>query len=180
MSLLAQGDRDALSALYDKYSGVLLALCQRILHDLTEAEQLLLDVFTELWLKAERYDRDRGAPLTYLITLCRSRAIDRCRSRRNKHGKWILGGNPAENVLSTLQAPSDPPADAMVAGEQGQAVRRALNALNNVQRQVLELAYYGGLSHSEIAENTQLPLGTVKSHIRLALIRLRQELRTMQ
>ncbi len=177
MAALAGGDHDALSVLYDKYAGVMLALCRRILRDATEAEQLLLDVFTEVWQRADRYDETRATPLTYLLTLCRSRAIDRCRSRRSKHGKWAVNDFTTDNTMESVVAPGQQPAEAVSTGEQGRLIRRAMGTLTDIQRKVLELAYFDGLSQSEIAEATGIPLGTVKSHVRMALIQLRQKLR---
>jgi RNA polymerase sigma-70 factor (ECF subfamily) len=177
MAALAGGDHDALSVLYDKYAGVMLALCRRILRDATEAEQLLLDVFTEIWQRADRYDERRATPLTYLLTLCRSRAIDRCRSRRSKHGKWAVNDFTTDNTMESVMAPGQQPAEAVSSGEQGHLVRQAMKTLTDIQRKVLELAYFDGLSQSEIAEVTGIPLGTVKSHVRMALIQLRQKLR---
>jgi len=180
MAALAKGDHDALSELYDRYSGVLLALCRRVLGDASEAEQLLLDVFTEIWQRADRYDEGRGAPLTYMLTLCRSRAIDRSRSRRSKQGKWALHEATTDNALGNVPDTGSQPADALAATEQGQLIRRAMASLTDAQRQVLNLAYFDGLSQSEIAEATGIPLGTVKSHVRMALIQLRQKLRNME
>ncbi len=180
MAALAGGDHDALSALYDRYSGVMLALCRRVLGDASEAEQLLLDVFTEVWQRADRYDDSRGAPLTYLLTLCRSRAIDRCRSRRSKQGKWATHETATDNSLGNVADSGNQPAEALVLGEQSRLIRRAMDSLTDAQRKVLDLAYFDGLSQSEIAEATGIPLGTVKSHVRMALIQLRQKLRNME
>ena len=177
MAALTDGDHDALSVLYDKYAAVMLALSRRILRDATEAEQLLLDVFTEVWQRADRYDEKRGTPLTYLLTLCRSRAIDRCRSRRSKHGRWAINDYTADNTMANAIAPEPQPAEAVSSGEQGQLIRQAMKSLTDIQRKILDLAYFDGLSQSEIAEVTGIPLGTVKSHVRMAIIQLRQKLR---
>ena len=177
MTALADGDHDALSILFDRYAGVMLALCRRILRDATEADQLLLDVFTEVWQRADRYDEGRGTPLTYLLTLCRSRAIDRCRSRRSKQGKWAVQDIAADNKVDGAVATVQQPVEAVSLSEQRGLIRRAMETLTDVQRKVLELAYFDGLSQSEISEATGIPLGTVKSHVRTALIQLRQKLR---
>jgi RNA polymerase sigma-70 factor (ECF subfamily) len=180
MAALARGDHDSLFQLYDRYSGVMLALCRRVLGDAAEAEQLLLDVFTEVWQRADRYDDGRGSPLTYLLTLCRSRAIDRCRSRRSRQGKWAAHETATDNSLGNVPDPGATPGDGMVLGEQSRLVRQAMDSLTEPQRKVLELGYFDGLSQREIAEATGIPLGTVKSHVRMALIQLRQKLRNME
>jgi len=174
MQRVAERDGDALRALYDRYGRVCLAICVRILRDRNEAEQLLLDVFTELWERCDRYDASRGAPITYLITLSRSRAIDRVRARKS---------TPATSLdsIPAILTPSDnreSPLDQTMLGERRAIVLRALHQLDDNQRKAVELAFYDGLSHSEIAEKLNKPLGTIKTHIRQGLIRLRDQLRS--
>jgi RNA polymerase sigma-70 factor (ECF subfamily) len=181
MRSIASRDRTALHRLYDKYSPTLLTLCSRLLADRSEAEDLLIDVFWEVWNKAERYDPVRAAPLTYLVMLCRSRAIDRHRSanavKKMPLGKQISVESAADKGLDIpdLRMPVD---DADLA-ERQEKVRAAVKRLSAPQRQTLELAFFEGLSHTEIADKTNIPLGTVKSHIRLGLIRLREILRNV-
>ena len=174
MRRVSQRDPEALRALYDRYGRVCLAICVRILRDRNEAEQLLIDVFTEVWERSERYDPTRGAPITYLITLSRSRAIDRLRARKSAPAS-SLDSIPGLNITSDK---SENPLDQTLLGERRVIVREALAKLEQNQRQAVELAFYDGLSHTEIAEKLNKPLGTVKTHIRQGLIRLRDQLRS--
>jgi RNA polymerase sigma-70 factor (ECF subfamily) len=148
---------------------VVLALCRRILADPTEAEDAALDSFVQLWERSDRYDPSRASPLTYLLTIARSRAIDRLRARRR-------GLVPVDWTDETLPVPgSSPPSayDAALETEQRERVQAALRALGERERRAVELSFYHGLSHREIAERLVLPLGTVKTRIRQGLIRLR-------
>jgi RNA polymerase sigma-70 factor, ECF subfamily len=171
MEGIAARDASALQRMYDKHSPLVLALCIRVLHDRAEAEDVLVDVFWELWDRANRYDPRRGNPLTYLTTLARSRAIDRRRSKGRVHPVDLDATSPA-----TAPA-SDSPESGIVAGENAVLVKKALLGLDPAQRQAIECAFYDGLSHTEIAEKLGKPLGTVKTYIRQGLIRLRQSLR---
>ncbi len=176
MEAIAAGDPAAMDRLYKKYSGLLLAVCQRIVNNRTDAEEVLLDVFWELWRRASRYEASRGAPVTYLITLARSRAIDRKRSSKTGSLHQVDVGELANLNVRANQA-ADSPGQAVEFAEQGELIRTAMESLPSPQRKTLEMAYFDGLSHSEIAAKAQLPLGTVKSHIRLGLIHLRDILR---
>jgi RNA polymerase sigma-70 factor, ECF subfamily len=173
MQRVAERDAESLRALYDRYGRVILAICVRILRDRNEAEQLLIDVFTEVWDRFDRYDVARGTPITYLITLARSRAIDRIRAKK-KSSPLSLDALPGALVASDKSAG---PLDQTLAGERRAVVTQALGKLDPNQREAVELAFYDGLSHSEIAEKLKKPLGTVKTHIRQGLIRLRDNLR---
>ena len=181
MQGIASRDRSALNSLYNKYSGTLLTLCSRLLADRSEAEDLLIDVFWELWNRADRYGPARAAPLTYLVMLCRSRAIDRHRSanavKKRPPGLQISVESAADKGLDI--ADRGGPVDYADLAEQREIVRAGVRQLSAPQRQTLELAFFEGLSHTEIAEKTNIPLGTVKSHIRSGLIRLREILRTV-
>ncbi|MGC8551311.1 MAG: sigma-70 family RNA polymerase sigma factor [Phycisphaerae bacterium] len=176
MEAIAAGDPAAMDRLYKKYSGLLLAVCQRIVNNRTDAEEVLLDVFWELWRRASRYEASRGAPVTYLITLARSRAIDRKRSSKTGSLHQVDVGELA-NLNVPANKAADSPGQAVEFAEQGELIRTAMESLPGPQRKALEMAYFDGLSHSEIAAKAQLPLGTVKSHIRLGLIHLRDILR---
>jgi RNA polymerase sigma-70 factor (ECF subfamily) len=175
MQAIVRREKPALSLLYDRHSPMLLALCRRVLKDADEADEVLTDVFFELWTKADRFDATRGNPLTYLVTLTRSRAIDRCRSRASRP-KITSDYTDAAAVAD----PVPDPLQAMNLNELQQQVRQALAGLDPVQRQALECSFYEGLSHSEIAEKLRRPLGTVKTYIRQGLIRMRDSLRTTQ
>lgn len=181
MDAIANGDRKALDTLYQRYSGVVFALCQRIVGDWGIAEDLLVDIFFELWRRADRYDATRGAPLTYISTLSRSRAIDR---KRGRNAKWTTAPEGAmENASDpgSLRGGSDPapgPYEASASAEQADKVRQALAKVPDEHRKTLELSYFDGLSHSQIAAKLNKPLGTVKTHIRMGIIQLRDLLRT--
>jgi RNA polymerase sigma-70 factor (ECF subfamily) len=184
MERIAKGDRAAMDVLYHRYSPVVFALCQRIVLDRGTAEDLLVDVFFELWRKAERYDPSRGAPLTYITTLARSRAIDR---KRVKSGRMQLVGD--DNILEgelnrggsggrgSERERDARPDERAILSEQAAKVREAMGKLDEEYRKTLELSYFEGLSHSEIAARLGKPLGTVKTHIRMAVIRMRDLLR---
>ena len=153
---------------------MVLAVCFRILRDRNEAEQLLIDVFAEAWERCNRYDPTRGTPITYLITLARSRAIDRLRSRKSSAASSL---ETIDSIVATSDK-SDGPLELTLLGERRNIVRQALGTLGPQQREAVELAFYDGLSHSEIAQRLNKPLGTVKTHIRQGLIQLRDRLRS--
>ena len=175
MSAIARQDREALSVLYDRHSALLLAICRRVLKDAGEAEDVLTDVFFEVWTKADRFDAGRGNPLTYLVTLSRSRAIDRQRSRSSRpkitsdYTDAASQADPVPNPLEFIHLK-----------ERRSQVLQALSALDPAQREALECSFYDGLSHSEIAAKLNRPLGTIKTYIRQGLIRLRDTLRITQ
>jgi len=169
MEAIASGDTSALRDFYDRHNGLVFAVCLRMLRDHSEAEDLLVDVFHEVWRKSSRYDASRGSPLTYLMTLTRSRAIDRRRARPK------IAAGDIDNTDVASELPPDAP---VLADETRVAVVEALGQLEPAQRQAIECAYYDGLSHSEIAEKLNKPLGTVKTYIRQGLIRLRETLRS--
>jgi RNA polymerase sigma-70 factor (ECF subfamily) len=165
VAAMAAGDRNALARLYDRYSGVLLAVGVRILSDRREAEDLLHDVFIEAWRQAERYDHARGTVRTWLIMRMRSRALDRRRSAGFARSVSMEGVEPPNARPDDPSAPPD-----------HSVVRKALAALPADQRAVLELGYFEGLSSSEIATRQEIPIGTVKSRVAAALAKLREGL----
>ncbi len=175
MKAIASGDREALSILYDRHSPMVLAVCRRVLGDAADADDVLTDVFFEVWTRGDRFDAVRGGALTYLMTLARSRAIDRRRARAVRSA-----GTSNQSDLTGEAAPGPNPFQSSDLNEQRQIIRSALDQLDPVQRTAVECSFYEGLSHSEIAEKLQRPLGTVKTYIRQGLIRLRQSLRTKE
>jgi RNA polymerase sigma-70 factor (ECF subfamily) len=175
MSAIAAGDRGAISALYDRHAPLLLALCRRILRDQADAEDVLTDVFFEVWSRADRFDPSRGSPVTYLVTLARSRSIDRRRARAARGGAVTVSADAADAAALVSASPN--PSQSTEADEQRRIVRAALACLEPQQREAIECSFYEGLSHSEIAEKLGKPLGTVKTYIRQGLIRLRDRLR---
>lgn len=167
-------DEGALAELYDRWSDRVHSLAVHLLRNPRDAEDIVEETFWQAWRGASRYDVARGAVGTWLLTICRSRALDRLRARRRRPEDASLDEAPS------IADPAADPADAMVAGETGRIVRAALMELPGEQRQALELAYFGGLSQSEIAEKTGQPLGTIKTRMRLAMNKLRESLASLK
>ncbi len=170
MAAIAAGDRTALEALYDRYSPMVYALSRRMLRDQTAADDLLSDVFIELWRRGERFDASRGSVPSYIATLTRSRGIDRLRSLARTASAPLRD----ESLGSTRVDPGQ----AIATDERTRHVRHAIDTLSTEQREAVELAFFEGLSHSQVAERLGRPLGTIKTHIRQGLIHLRDLLRT--
>jgi len=157
--------------LYDRHARPIYSLALRILGDATEAEDIVQEVFSQAWRQAARYSASRGAVAAWLMTLARSRAIDRLRAKRARPGD-VSDERVAGQLVDT-----GPPADLLVlSSEQVARVRAALDELPLLQRAAIELAYYEGLTHAEIADRLEQPLGTVKTRIRLAMLKLRDVL----
>ena len=165
---VAAGDQLAMTSLYDTSSKVLYGLLLRILNEHALAEEVLLDVYMQVWRQAGSYDELRGSPMAWMATIARSRAIDRLRSGRQE----LLLRESFEGFDENARSEIDVEETAAIAEMQG-TVRDALATLPAEQREVIEMAYYGGLSHSEIALHLEQPLGTVKTRIRLGMIKLR-------
>ena len=165
---------EALAALYDRYAPTLLALIHRVLGDRAEAEEVLQEVFVHLWNRGDRYDPARSSVSTWLVLVARSRAIDRLRSRRV--AERTVEAAALEDPAPAHRSPDG--VDNVFMHERRERVRRELAKLPPEQRQVLDLAFYGGLTQSEIASTTGIPLGTVKTRTLLAMKKLRQALRS--
>jgi RNA polymerase sigma-70 factor, ECF subfamily len=174
LARVVKGDQQAFSQLYDQSSVLLYSMALRILRDREQAAELLQEVYLEVWRKVARYDVGRGTPIAWLITLTRSRAIDRLRSRAAKHPlSESLDGPSAAQVPDRNPGPFEAQADE----ELRKLVGEALNSLPEAQQQAIELAYYEGLTHMEIAARLNQPLGTVKTRIKLGMSKLREALR---
>jgi RNA polymerase sigma-70 factor (ECF subfamily) len=169
---IAQGDQAALGTLYDRTSATVYGLAVKILRNESAAEEVTIEVYMQVFRQAWTYKAERGSPLAWLVTLTRSRAIDRLRSERRRR----LREDPIETI-EAMPATSIDPVDSVLADESQRAVRLAVGALSPEQRRVIELAYYTGMSHREIAEALGQPLGTVKTRIRTAMLALRDGLR---
>jgi RNA polymerase sigma-70 factor (ECF subfamily) len=162
---MARGDNSALGVLYDRHSGILLATAVRILGDQREAEDIVHDVLLEAWQKAGDYDRARGSVRTWLLVRLRSRALDRWR----RVSRIRVQTMEARTLDEFLPALADDPGQTLDHAR----VRRAVEELPEPQRRVLELAYFEGLSSTEVADQLAIPIGTVKSRTAAGLAKLR-------
>jgi RNA polymerase sigma-70 factor (ECF subfamily) len=172
---ISTGDTEAFRAFYRRYSPIVLALSKRIVGREHDAEDVVAEVFWELWEKSSRYCPSKSSPSTYLLMLTRCRALDRKRgiSRREMPGvmEWMERGSSA--VASERQLP----AELSIAAENRQLIADAVNELEPNLRKPIELAFFNGLTHRDTAEALGVPLGTAKARIRSALERLRHALR---
>lgn len=179
---IGAGDERALAALYDRYAGLVFAVCMRILNNHMDAEEALIDTFWRIWDRPHQYDETRGSVAGYLLMLARSRAIDRRRAR-GAGPRNASTGVPDELLqqdgagqTSAADAPLTPFENAL-GDEQHRRVRDALSRLSDAQREAIELSFFAGLTHAEIARRLDAPLGTIKTRIRQGLIQLRSEFR---
>ena len=174
---MAAGEEAALGALYDRWASLVYSLVMHLLGDADEAEEVVEETFWQAWRQATRYEASRGAVSTWLTTIGRSRALDRLRARRRLREEPLsqISARQTARVADAPLAADDPLAGAE-ASERRAIVVAALEALPPEQREVIELAYFSGLSQSEIAAQTAQPLGTVKTRVRLAMDKLRDRL----
>src|SRR5262249_29764943 len=153
-------DAQALSAFYDRYNRLAFSLVYRIVGNREDAEDVLVDVFWQVWQQAARYDASRGKPIAWLLTIARTRAID---SLRSSHRHAVTSEeSPEQNEVRSPEPETDP----FVLADTRNAVVGALKTLPDEQRTLLEMAYYRGMSHTEIAAELKQPLGTIKDRIR--------------
>ena len=174
---MAAGDDQALGVLYDRWQGVVHGVVSRMLRQPDDVEDVVEETFWQAWRQASRFDRTRGAVQTWLLTIARSRALDRVRALRRRREEPLEGDDG--QVVVQQAAEGDPGLDAE-ASERRTIVVAALSGLPPEQREALELGYFGGLSQTEIAERTGQPLGTVKTRMRLALQKLRSQLQVLR
>lgn len=167
---IADGDRGAFADLYDRFAARVLGLVRRVLVDPAQSEEVTQEVFLEVWQGASGFDSERGSASAWLFTLAHRRAVDRVRSSVAARGRDERIGIRDQEVAF------DSVAEAAETRVEHTRVARALGKLSPPQRECLVLAYYAGFSHTEIAAHLSEPLGTIKSRIRDALIRLREEL----
>jgi RNA polymerase sigma-70 factor (ECF subfamily) len=166
---MARGDSSALADLYDRHARAIYSLALRMLADAAEAEDLVQDVFTQAWRQATRYDPLRAPVAGWLMIIARARALDRLRRRKSR----IV----AVELDPAMPHPRDPEISQemlAISSEEADRVRGALGELPENQRTAIELAYYEGLSQSDIAERLQQPVGTIKTRIRSGLLKLRE------
>ncbi|MDQ3484888.1 MAG: ECF RNA polymerase sigma factor SigK [Actinomycetota bacterium] len=163
----ALGDHQAFAELYDATSSRVFGLAVRVVRDPAQAEEVVQEAFLEVWRTASRFDSDRGSALSWLLTICHRKAVDRVRSAQasTRRDTTYESQNQAIDHDST--------ADAAQASLEARRVRTAMASLTAVQREALELAYFGGYTHTEVARMLDLPVGTAKTRIRDGLIRLR-------
>lgn len=163
-------DDSAIGELYDRHSRLLYGLILRIVRDRSEAEEILQEVFVQVWTRAETYNEQIGAPVAWLVRIARNRAIDRLRS--NSVRTRTIEATP-------LPLPVAGPDEHAASTERQRAVARALEALPAEQRVLIEHAYFLGLTQSELADRFGLPLGTVKTRVRTGMMTLRRELQPL-
>ncbi|MFN7759602.1 MAG: sigma-70 family RNA polymerase sigma factor [Pseudanabaena sp.] len=166
---IAEGDQASLSMLYDRYSRVIYTIAYRILKSSEESEEIVLDVFTQVWKIAKNYNPQKARVDTWLFMLTRSRALDRLRN----HARFDKVVNASEDALMMHWQVDSPENDAIIQ-ERSIYIKSCLDNLPAEQRLALELAYFSGLSHSQIAAEIGISLGTVKTRIRLGLKKLRE------
>ena len=169
MQKVAEGDQAALRTLYERHAPMCFGICVRILHDRHEAEQVLIDIFEEVWRQAGRFDASRGSTAGYLAMMARSRAIDHARSAKKVPMRTL---SAADAQIRDTSGSAQPTASTE-RDEHRTMVQKALESLSEPQREAVELAFYSGLSHTEIATRLNKPIGSVKTNVRQGLIRLR-------
>lgn len=170
LSRTAQGDRAAFAELYDRLAPRVLGLITRLLRDRAQSEEVTQEVFLEVWQNATRYDTARGGALTWVLTMAHRRAVDRVRSAQSSRDRDTREG------IRDFRPEYDSVFESVEIRVEHERVKRAMSRLTELQRQAVALAYYGGYSHSEVAEMLSVPIGTVKTRLRDGMIRLRDEL----
>ena len=164
---VGRGDRAAFGRFYDRFAPLVFSFAMRLVHERSAAEDLLQEVFLQIWREAGNYSPERGTPEAWIITITRSRAIDKLRSIRRRDKSFVPMEGPSGKEYDGRVESGATASDSKI------MVNSALAQLSESQRQVLELAYFDGLTQSEIAERLKEPLGTVKTRMRAALGRLR-------
>lgn len=169
---------DGFRQFFRQHAAEVLALCHRILRNKQDAEDVASEVFFEMWTRRDRFDRTRSTPRTYLLLLARSRSIDRYRARGRRRAVVTSSLSDSPELQTVGQTRFEQVSEQMIQVESEQRAVQALGQLQEPQRLALELAFFEGLSHAQIAAELELPLGTVKSHIRRGLLQLRRSLQS--
>ena len=171
-------DPEALSQLYDRYNGIIKALILRIIHNDTEADDLLQEVFMEIWNQAKNFSAQKGKPLGWMVTLARRRAIDGLRKQQAyARAEERFQAQPEQQPLAWVQNVTE---DQIQAGDTRVLMAKVINSLPVAQQQVIELAFFQGMSQREIAFNTNIPLGTVKTRLELGLKKIYDGLKELK
>jgi RNA polymerase sigma-70 factor, ECF subfamily len=167
---VADGDRAAFSELYDRLASRVFGLVKRLLRDPAQSEEVTQEVFLEIWQNAARYEAARGSATSWILTMTHRRAVDRIRASQASRDRDERIG------IRDLEREFDSVAEGVEITMENERVKQAMRRLTELQRQAVTLAYYGGYSHSEVAEMLHIPVGTVKTRLRDGMIRLRDEL----
>jgi RNA polymerase sigma-70 factor (ECF subfamily) len=167
MLRIAGGNENAFEELYDRLSSQVFGLVLRILKDQAQSEEVAQEVFVEAWQQAARYDPARGKAITWLLTLAHRRAVDRVRASQASKDRDLREG------IKEFQSSYDDVEDTAIAHDEGRRVNEALDRLSETQRDAIQLAYFGGYTHSEVAELLKIPVGTAKTRIRDGMNKLR-------
>jgi RNA polymerase sigma-70 factor, ECF subfamily len=176
---VGNGDQVAFSALYDRLSGPLYSLALKILGDASDAQDALQEVFVQIWSRASTYDPEKSSVFSWAVLLTRSRAIDRLRARDRRLRVVVASTADEDKVVGATEASTmESAADTANKNDEAEYVRSLLNNLPVEQRQAIDLAFFGHLTHHEIAAQLGQPLGTVKARIRRGLLKLREQFRT--
>jgi RNA polymerase sigma-70 factor (ECF subfamily) len=178
MRAVQQKDPEALATLYDRYSSVLKALIMRIIHNEAEADDLLQEIYMELWGHAQNYSADKGKPLGWMVTLTRRRSIDRLRKRQSyaraeERLQHEIEQQPEAWIHNTVD-------DEIETSDMRATLRRIIIGLPIAQQQAIELAFFKGMSQREIAAHTNIPLGTIKTRLELGLKKIADGLKSLK
>ncbi len=166
---IQEQSEDALSLIYDQTVNSVFGLALRITGKVEEAEEVVSDVYLQVWEQADRYRKEKGTIMTWMLTICRSRALDRLRKRQQSSQE--ISDTECSDLTDLVAGPEY----LLENTQQQSSINQALQKLSSVQRQLLSLAFFRGLTYQEIADFIDMPLGTVKSHIRRSLIELKAE-----
>jgi RNA polymerase sigma-70 factor, ECF subfamily len=175
---IQSSDADALSQLYDRYNGIMKALILRIVHNDTEADDLLQEVFMEIWNQAKNFSAEKGKPLGWMVTLTRRRAIDALRKKQAyARAEERFQAQPEQQPLAWVENVTEKDIEA---GDTRVLMAKVISSLPEAQQQVIDLAFFQGMSQREIASHTNIPLGTVKTRLELGLKKIYDGLKELK